>query len=54
MVNVMLYLMSVMSPPHALCNISLCTVVKLCTLCVLTVFRGEIGFLNCDDICLCA
>ena len=35
-VNVMLSLMSVMSPPHALCNLSLRTVVKLCTLGVLT------------------
>ena len=35
-VNVMLSLMSVMSPPPALCNLSLCTVVKLCTLGVLT------------------
>ena len=31
-VNVMLSLMSVMSPPPALCNLSTCTVVKLCTL----------------------
>ena len=31
-VNVMLSLMSVMSPPHALCNLSARTVVKLCTL----------------------
>ena len=30
MVNAMLSLMSVMSPPPALCNLSLCTVVKLC------------------------
>ena len=30
-VNVMLSLMSVMSPPPGLCNISLRTVVKLCT-----------------------
>ena len=29
-------LMSVMSSPPALCNLSLCTVVKLCTLGVLT------------------
>ena len=35
-VNVMLYLMSVMSPPPALCNLSLRTVGKLCTLGVLT------------------
>ena len=32
---VMLSLMSVMSPPPALCNLSLRTVVKLCTLGVL-------------------
>ena len=50
-VNVMLSLMSVMSPPPALCNLSLHTVVKLCTLGVLT--KGELGFLNCDDICMC-
>ena len=35
-VNVMLSLMSVMSPPPVLCNLSLRTVVKLCTLGVLT------------------
>ena len=35
-VNVMLSLMSVMSPPPALCNLSLRTVVKLCTLGILT------------------
>ena len=34
-VNVMLSLMSVMSPPAALCNLSVRTVVKLCTLGVL-------------------
>ena len=45
-VNVMLSLMSVMSPSPALCNLSLCTVVKLCTLGVLT-----LG-VNCDDICM--
>ena len=33
-VNVMLSLMSVMSPPAALCDQSVRTVVKLCTLCV--------------------
>ena len=33
-VNVMLSLMSVMSPTHACCNLSLRTVVKLCTLVV--------------------
>ena len=35
-VNVMLSLMSVMSPPPVLCNLSLRTVVNLCTLGVLT------------------
>ena len=45
-VNVMLSLMSVMSPPPALCNISVRTDVKLCPLDVL-------GFLNCDDIRRC-
>ena len=33
-VNVMLSIMSVMSTPLVLCNISACTVVKLCTLSV--------------------
>ena len=51
-VNVMLSLMSVMSPPPALCNLSVHTVVKLCTLGVFS-FRGELGFLNCDDVCMC-
>ena len=32
LVNVMLSLMSVMSPPPALCNLSVCAVVKLCNL----------------------
>ena len=35
-VNVMLSLKSVMSPPPALCNLLLHTVVKLCTMGVLT------------------
>ena len=34
-VNVMLSLLSVMLPPPALCNLSVRTVVKLCTLGVL-------------------
>ena len=34
-VNVMLFLMSVMSPPPALCNLSVRTAVKLCILGVL-------------------
>ena len=37
-VNVMLSIMSVMSPPSALW--SFC-------------FGGELGFLDCDDICMC-
>ena len=45
--NAMLSLMIVMNPPPALCNnLSASTVVRLCTL-------GELGFLNCDDICMC-
>ena len=51
-VNVMVYLMSVMSLPPAFCNLSVRTVVKLCTLGVLF-FKGELGFLKCDDICMC-
>ena len=49
-VNVMLCLMSVMSPPPALCNLSARSVVKLCTLDVC--FSGELDFLNCVDICM--
>ena len=45
-VNVMLSLMSVMIPPSALCNLY----VYFGSLC----FRGELGFLNCDVICMCA
>ena len=48
-VNVMLSLMSVMSPPPDLCNLSVRTVVKLCSF----GFRCEFGFLNCDDVCMC-
>ena len=51
MVNVMLSLMYVMSPPPALCNDRLHTVVKLCTFGCFD-FRGELGFLNCDDVCM--
>ena len=46
-VNMMLSLMSVMSPPPALCNLLVRTAVKLCSF----GFRGELGFLNCDDVC---
>ena len=41
-VNVMLSLMSVMSPPPG-------EVMYFGCVC----FRGELGFLNCDDICMC-
>ena len=51
-VNVMLSLMSVMSPPPALCSLSVRTAVKLCILGCFG-FRGELGFLNCDDVCMC-
>ena len=51
-VNVMLSLMSVMSPPPALCNLSVRTDVKLCIFGVLALW-GELGFLNCDDVCMC-
>ena len=51
-VNVMLSLMSVMSPPHALCNLSVRTAVNLCIFGYFG-FRGELGFLNCDDVCMC-
>ena len=44
-VNVMLSLMRVMSPPPALCNLS----AHFGCVC----FRGELGFLNCYDICMC-
>ena len=43
-VNVMLSWLSVMSPPHALGDLSVHSVVK---------FWSELGFLNCDDICMC-
>ena len=51
-VNVMLSLMSVMSPPPALCNLSVRTDVKFCIFGVLAL-GGEFGFLNCDDVCMC-
>ena len=47
--NVML---SLMSPHPALCNLSLRTAVKVCTFECFD-FRGELGFLNCDDVCMC-
>ena len=51
-VNVMMSLMSEMSPPPALCNLSVRTAVEL--LFGVFCFRGELGFLNCDDVCMCA
>ena len=51
-VNVMLSLMSAMSPPPALCNLSVRTDVKLCIFWCFG-FRGELGFLNCDNVCMC-
>ena len=45
-------LMSVMGPPPVLCNLSVRTAVKLCIFGVFG-FRGELGFLNCDDVCIC-
>ena len=48
-VNVMLSLMSAMSPTPALCNLSLHTVMYFGCF----DFRGELGFLNYDDICMC-
>ena len=41
--NVMLSLMSVMSPPHG----------GEVTYFGCSCFRGVIGFLNCNDICMC-
>ena len=53
-VNVMLSLMSVMSPPPALCNLLVRTAVKLCIFGMyFGGFRGELGFLNCDDVYMC-
>ena len=51
-VNGMLSLMSVMSPPPALCKP---TVAHCCEVMYFGCFdlRGELGFLNCDDICMC-
>ena len=43
-VDAMLSLMSVMSPPHAFCNLSARTVVKLCTL---SVFALGVSLLSC-------
>ena len=59
-VNVILSLMGVMSPPLALCNLSLHTVVQpiVAHCCAVMYFgcfdfKGELGFMNCDDICMC-
>ena len=65
MVNVMLSLMSVINPPLALCNISVRTVVKFCTLAVLALrvcfdsvyvdlHYGEISLpFTTRSVCLC-
>ena len=46
-VNVMLSLMSVMSPPPI--GAHCCEVMYFWCF----GFRGELGFLNCDDVCMC-
>ena len=51
-VNVMLSLTSVMSSPPALCDLSVHTVVKFCTLGVFAL-GASLVFVNCDDICMC-
>ena len=51
-VNVMLSLMSAVSPSSAMCNLTVNMVVKLCTFWSVC-FMGELGFLNCDNICMC-
>ena len=48
-VNFMLSLMSVMSPPLSCTILLVHIVVKLWEFC----FRGELGCLNCNDICMC-
>ena len=42
-------------PNRCICNIWVRTVVKLCTFGIFGIFffRGELGFLNCDTICIC-
>ena len=49
-VNGMLSLLSMMSPTPALCNLSVRIEVMYF---VGFGFRGELGFLNCDDIWMC-
>ena len=41
-----------MSPPPALCNDSVAHCCKVMYFGCFD-FRGELGFLNCDDICMC-
>ena len=48
-VNVMLSLMSVISPPPDLCVGSNS---RVCWYFGSIRFRGELGFLNCDDVCM--
>ena len=51
-VNVMVSLMSVKSPPHVLCNLSVHTVVSEVMHFGCFSLRGGPSFLNCDDICM--
>ena len=51
-VNVVLSLMSVISPHPALGNLSVRTAVKVCILGVLALWGG-LGFLNYDDVGMC-
>ena len=48
----MVSLMSVMSPPPALCNLSVHTAIKFMYFGCFGL-RSELGFLNCDDVCMC-
>ena len=53
-VNVMLSLMSVISLPPDLCGLSARTVVYVGSLGVFDLdVLFELGFLNCDDVCMC-
>ena len=51
-VNVMLSLMSIMSPPPALCNLSMHTAREVMYFGCFG-FRGNLGFQNGDDVCMC-
>ena len=51
-VNVMLSLMSVMSQPHNLCNLSVRMVVKLCTLDVLALGVSLVSWIVMTSACV--